>query len=217
VRVAEAQKRAYVRSIASGVQQEFSEYFEWILDYEETSSVTAPIRVVNQSNEQSTGLYLRKDSTLAQRLFGRDTVWWQSADNDFSQLKMFSELLRKDSKPDEVQEHARIMSDLATHFTNVHARMSEVIAEASQTSEKSFFEQVFEKVKYKSDYGIRDIQQNIADYIEALLHADVFEFNGSTVVESPTDLDSYFKELADKVTHQLDTSIQKMTRRRQSI
>lgn len=217
IMAAVSQKRAYVRNVAVGVQEEFNEHFEWVLNFEETSNVTAPIRVGDIDRTKAEGFYLRKDATLAQRLFGDVVEWWQAQDKDFSQAKMFRDLLQKDNKPDLTRDQARITSDLATHFSYVHTRMSEVIVNVANKMTQSFFDQVFEKVKLRADYGIRDVQQNISDYVAELERADIFEYHGEVVNAAPTDFDSYFKELAGHVASQLDISMNKIHRRRQSV
>jgi hypothetical protein len=95
--------------------------------------------------------------------------------------------------------------------------MSNLFRKSAQDGIDTFFAQIYEQVKYRSGYSIRDIQQNIADYISELEQTELFEINNEFVPIAPTASDSYIQQLAQKITHELQTSERKITRRRQSV
>ena len=220
-KVAALQSRiAYARDMMTGIQAQVNDNFDFAIEYFVDESAEAPIILGRptgpQQNHKQTGFSIRKDAVLGTALFATRANWWLSHDDDFSFPQMFTELLRKESVV-EVYPNATDITQVLTHnFSRLHDRVTKAVRDSSQKSVDMFFAQIITQIESQQDYGLRNIQQSLQDYITQLESGQLLTFKNKIVDSSKVSTQSYFAQLAQTVNHSLTDAMNRMMRRRRS-
>jgi hypothetical protein len=214
--LARQQRHAYLQQAVERTQQELKTHLGWtitpVLDVNHTSAKVS-MHVDNVANT----IQLNPDAVLANTLFDTNKVSWLVGAKKYTFPQLLRDYLAKDTAPDVWPDYHNIQTSLASYLGNLNNRMSNLFRKMSQDGIDTFFAQIYEQIQYKRGYGIRDIQQNIADYIAELEQTELFEINNESVLTAPTSSDSYIQQLTQTLTRELQTSERKIVRRRMSV
>lgn len=214
--LAKQQRMAYLQQAVERTQHELKTHLGWTiepkLDVNHTSAKLA-MHVDNVSNT----VQLHQDSALASVMFGANQVSWLASAKQYTMQHLLRDYWTKDTQPDVWPDYRSMQESVASYLSVLNGRMSNLFRKMAQDGIDTFFAQIYEQVQYRNGYGIRDIQQNIADYITELEQTELFEINNESVPTAPTTTDSYIQQLAQTMTHELQNSERKIARRRQSV
>lgn len=214
--LAKQQRMAYLQQAVERAQYELKTHLGWSIDPKLDVNQTSAKLAMHVDNVANT-VQLHQDSALASVMFGSNQVSWLASDKEYSAQQLLRDYLAKDTQPDVWPDYRMIQESVASYLGNLNGRMSNLFRKMAQDGIDTFFAQIYEQVQYRSGYGIRDIQQNIADYIAELEQTELFEINNEAVPAAPTASDSYIQQLSQTIAHELRTSERKIARRRQSV
>lgn len=214
--LAKQQRFAYLQQAVERTQHELQTHLGWTINPALDVSRTSANVVMNVDNVSNT-MQLHQDSGLADILFKPHQVTWLASAKEYTLKQVILDYIAKDKHPDTWPDYQDMQQSVATYLSNLNGRMSNLFRKMSQDGIDTFFAQIYEQVRYRRGYGIRDIQQNIADYITELEQTELFEINNESVATAPTASDSYIQQLAQTLTHELQTSERKIARRRWSV
>jgi hypothetical protein len=210
------QSVSYLQQALDRTQHELKTYLGWTITPALHASEVRAKLTVNIDNVDNT-IQLHTDTPLAHTLFGENYAIWLASIPKYDWRSAWRDYIAKDTVADSWSDYQAMYDPVAVYLSNLHGRMSNVFRAMAQEGVNTFFAQIYEQVRYQKGYGIRDIQQNIADYIVALEQTDLFVLNDEVVPISPTTSRSYIQQLAHTMVDELQASERKIVRRRQTV
>lgn len=210
------QSVSYLQQALDRTQHELKTYLGWTITPALHASEVRAKLTVNIDNVDNT-IQLHTDTPLAHTLFGENYAIWLASIPKYDWRSAWRDYIAKDTAADSWSDYQAMYDPVAAYLSNLHGRMSNVFRAMAQEGVNTFFAQIYEQVRYQKGYGIRDIQQNIADYIVALEQTDLFVLNDEVVPIAPTTSRSYIQQLAHTMVDELQASERKIVRRRQTV
>lgn len=220
-RVAKQNRAAYARDMMAVVNAQVTDNFDFSLEYAFDEHAEAPVVIggtkKGPAGTPASGFAIRAGSAFGAALFPSRADWWLAMDRDASVGLMFKDLLAKDTFLDTLPKRADVARIVHETLSRLYDRTSVVVAESSQKSIDAFFSHIYEQIETQNNYGLRNIQQSLHDFILQLQAGKLLSYNASPVPSSVVMTSSYFAQTAERIYAAVVGGMTRITRRRREV